>query len=503
MSHVAGIVLAASGGTVLLLTEEGQLVACPAPDPPPAVGEVIVVPQALLDQPSRLIPGPSPATGQPLTRPRAAQARWRRMGWRHWLGVAAVAAALVAVLVGGWYGRVLAPPPPVALVALDINPSVELLLNRTSAVVAVRALNPDGQRILAGADLIGKPAPDATAALVDRAAAMGYLAASGSPVIVVALVPLTDPALLPVTQEQLASAVATSAAAAPVEPAIVVQVLDRHMAEAARQQDLSVNVLAAAQAAAQHGRSVEPEALRRQGIRAVLQATGLTPAQLFAALPGPTGDNRLPTPLILAPSSLRPAPGPEPGAPQPAVPDLAGPSPPPAQGTRPAPVAPVDAAGGPPPATAAPVQGGRPARDQGTAPLPPRAVSGGPGRERPSGGTAAQPGPARDGRGQGNGVEAQNASRLVGGQGQQPPVPVAQPPGGGNGRPSGQGAGARSGQQGPEQQGHQATGQQGHQGTQQQGEEKEPAREQERKSPLPQDDYEDGNGGEDGEHVGD
>lgn len=73
--------------------------------------------------------------------------------------IAAIAAclALVACLIGGVADFL----RPVAYVGIDVNPSVELTLNRFDIVVGTHALNDDGQRALEGAPCMWRPFDDA------------------------------------------------------------------------------------------------------------------------------------------------------------------------------------------------------------------------------------------------------------------------------------------------------------------------------------------------------
>lgn len=84
---------------------------------------------------------------------------------------AAVAACLIAVFVGaGGYAYAM---KPIAYVGVDINPSIELSINRFDRVVDARALNEDAQAVLDTANVQGKPYAEAAAALA--AACKSYL----------------------------------------------------------------------------------------------------------------------------------------------------------------------------------------------------------------------------------------------------------------------------------------------------------------------------------------
>lgn len=77
--------------------------------------------------------------------------------------------ALAAVGVGGYAWA----QAPCAYVAIDVNPSIELGINRLGNVASVHAYNEDGERLLQALDLDGLAYADAMAALEERL--RGYL----------------------------------------------------------------------------------------------------------------------------------------------------------------------------------------------------------------------------------------------------------------------------------------------------------------------------------------
>lgn len=106
-----------------------------------------------------------PASAEPALRARR-RAPWPRVA-------AALAACLVLALVGIGGYRLYAEPT--AYVGIDVNPSIELALNRFGIVVAADAANEDGRAVLAAVPVAGKPYQDAVEALASSEAFGAYL----------------------------------------------------------------------------------------------------------------------------------------------------------------------------------------------------------------------------------------------------------------------------------------------------------------------------------------
>ncbi len=95
----------------------------------------------------------------------------RRGGWARPL--AAVCAVLALVLAGG--GGLLALRTPVSYVSIDVNPSLELALNRFDRVVSATAYNEDARRVLETVKVRWLPCTQAVETLLDSAAMAPYL----------------------------------------------------------------------------------------------------------------------------------------------------------------------------------------------------------------------------------------------------------------------------------------------------------------------------------------
>lgn len=85
-----------------------------------------------------------------------------------------VACLLVAVLSFNFY-RMAASADPVAYVALDINPSLELGVDKNSRVVTVSTLNQDAENLIKGLNIKGDDLYLAVRQILDEAEASGYM----------------------------------------------------------------------------------------------------------------------------------------------------------------------------------------------------------------------------------------------------------------------------------------------------------------------------------------
>lgn len=104
---------------------------------------------------------------EPARKPRRQSHRVRRLRT-----AAAIAACMVAVFVGvGAY----AYAAPTAYVQLDMNPSVEMQVNRFDTVVKVEALNDDGKQLLDEVSVTGEPYAEAVSDITESDAFLEYV----------------------------------------------------------------------------------------------------------------------------------------------------------------------------------------------------------------------------------------------------------------------------------------------------------------------------------------
>lgn len=86
-----------------------------------------------------------------------------------------LAAALMLVLGGGLFAGAYASP--YSLISLDVNPSVELTLNRFDRVISMRAMNDEGEVLLQTAQVKNQSLENALATLLGDDYLAGYLSA--------------------------------------------------------------------------------------------------------------------------------------------------------------------------------------------------------------------------------------------------------------------------------------------------------------------------------------
>lgn len=84
----------------------------------------------------------------------------------------ATALCLLLLFGGGWYFLY---STPVSFISMDVNPSIELGINRFGRVVAAEAYNEDGQSILEHLSLRNKPYVQAVSSLMEDEVYRGYL----------------------------------------------------------------------------------------------------------------------------------------------------------------------------------------------------------------------------------------------------------------------------------------------------------------------------------------
>ncbi|MCL6451051.1 MAG: anti-sigma factor domain-containing protein [Acetobacteraceae bacterium] len=199
----------------------------------------------------------------------------------------AVAVALV-LLLGLPLASVWVGPRPDAYLSLDINPSLELGLDRSGAVLSLRGLNPEGVPIAAGRGWRGRPVEAVVAGLVSRAAAQGYLSGPGPHSLVLGLAPAEDrngdlpelPGLLSRAQRAASEALGQEQVQAQVE-AVSAPAEVRSQAQSL---GLSVGKYVVLLVARESGVELDPQSLAHTGIGRAIQEAGARPRDILGGL---------------------------------------------------------------------------------------------------------------------------------------------------------------------------------------------------------------------------
>lgn len=164
MQASKGIVMSISDKGIIVLGSDGLFYRLPPTRHVPLIGDEVVIDHALLvtEQKKRKV---NP---------------WIRLkGLRRW---GLVAAILLAILTS----VLIYPSSPEAayIVALEINPSLELYMNQSDEVIQVVALNEDANLLLKDLNLLGSQLSVAIEQIASRAEEKGYLKEKNQPLII-------------------------------------------------------------------------------------------------------------------------------------------------------------------------------------------------------------------------------------------------------------------------------------------------------------------------------
>lgn len=164
MQASKGIVMSISDKGIIVLGSDGLFYRLPPTRHVPLIGDEVVIDHALLvteQKKSKVNP-------------------WIRLkGLRRW---GLVAAILLAILTS----VLIYPSSPEAayIVALEINPSLELYMNQSDEVIQVVALNEDANLLLKDLNLLGSQLSVAIEQIASRAEEKGYLQEKNQPLII-------------------------------------------------------------------------------------------------------------------------------------------------------------------------------------------------------------------------------------------------------------------------------------------------------------------------------
>lgn len=149
----------------------------------------------------------------------------RKVNWTRRITASAAALALIIGL-GAGFGVYRANRAVAATVSLDVNPSVELTVNRKDRILSVNANNEDGKTILGDMDLTGSNLEVAVNAIVGSMVRNGYLNELANSVLV--SVDSADAAVGAALQEKLAQEISVILEGDSFSGAVISQTVEKN-----------------------------------------------------------------------------------------------------------------------------------------------------------------------------------------------------------------------------------------------------------------------------------
>lgn len=250
-----GVVMKMTENQIVVLCEDGKFRNIAHRNPMPELGETIVIPERYLQQPKR---------------PAAARNLFGRR-------IAAIAASLLLLIGATFLLRALGVFTPdhaaAAIVAIDINPSVELWVDEAGTVKRVSLVNDDAEWLLEKKELIGLSVYEATQAIIAKAREQGYLdPQTEHKYVLVSVVDLGKSAFTVDEQKLIAS-----------DQDVKVQVYNVSSAEKekARETGLTVNKYIVYEQAKQMGVDLDVKELHSHSFVTALSEAGMNPQTFF------------------------------------------------------------------------------------------------------------------------------------------------------------------------------------------------------------------------------
>lgn len=249
MKTVKGVVMRVEKKSVTVYTSEGDFLEIPPPKIKPEVGQVI---------PVRIKPGRRPL-----------------------ITYAVAAAVMILALALGMFGSFAGPGAAVAYVALDINPSIELFVNKDAKVIKTRALNEQAEAILSSGGVEGTDIYRAVDLIVKDAYAKGYIKAEDKNLILAGVIPLKESAAALVDETKLRDTIYYDMKEQQVPGFVVVNKAWEEAEKEAEKLGLSLNKYLVYDRMSREGIPVTPEDFRSSSIRQVVEQSGVRISSLF------------------------------------------------------------------------------------------------------------------------------------------------------------------------------------------------------------------------------
>lgn len=201
-----------------------------------------------------------------------------RRGW----GMAA-AAMVALMLISSLVFQVMAlPPAPVAFITLDINPSIELAVDRSERVIKAEPLNEDGRQLLSSLRLKGIRAERAVEEVAAEAVKQGFIRPGEENTVLIAWSPARNGQ---VQQDDLVDRLKSTAGQVLERSSLGAQVQtvkgSAEMHETAKELGLSVGKYAIWLTTQEAGLEVKLSDLQQSSIAKALKAAGVDPGQII------------------------------------------------------------------------------------------------------------------------------------------------------------------------------------------------------------------------------
>jgi hypothetical protein len=180
-----------------------------------------------------------------------------------WRVGASVAAIFIMVFMGLFGWNAFQPQTAVAMLSVDINPSLQLTLDRKGRVLELESLNPDAVQLLAGLPLKGEPWREALSQIIEQSVKLHYLNSEHT-WVVVGYSPIDSGRNLTteeINSEEIAKQI--DSAAKGIKPTVAVYELTNEEQVQAREIGLSLGEYALVNTAKKAGIQVKPEAVKK------------------------------------------------------------------------------------------------------------------------------------------------------------------------------------------------------------------------------------------------
>ncbi len=182
-----------------------------------------------------------------------------------WRIGASVAAIFLMVFMGVFGWNAFQPRTAVAMLSMDINPSLQLTLDQKGRVLGLESLNPDAEQLLSGLSLKGEPWEKALSRIVEQSVNLHYLN-SEHPWILVGYSPMkSEQNISPdeINADEITKQVEGSAKEKGVSPQVAVYNLTAEEKVQAQETGLTLGEYALVNTAERAGFKIQPEAIKK------------------------------------------------------------------------------------------------------------------------------------------------------------------------------------------------------------------------------------------------